>query len=593
MYKKRAKGYSAYPMKAFFFDARDGVWIEYLDPVRIYESETADSLMDAIREIDRRTSIEGLYAAGWIAYEASPAFDGKLTVKDCGNEGKDSFRFTLFANRRTAVDLNALIDPKEEATWSVSPFVSRISRDSYLANVSKIREYLAQGETYQINYTFRLEARFSGSAFAWFRSVASRNPGKYLAYLETEHTAICSFSPELFFERRGDLITLKPMKGTIPTPEGNPETACGALRASAKNRAENLMIVDMIRNDVGRVADTGTVEVPSLFDTEVYPTVIQMTSTVQARVRAPLAETLEAIFPCASITGAPKRRSMEIIAELEEDERGIYTGAIGRISPDGSCDFSVAIRTATLDRRAGIMRYGTGSGIVWASSAEDEWEECMAKTAILRETEPFHVFESLLIEEGTAILEKRHLARFERSCAFFGIAGEKGMLAKFWDDTLARLCAQNPHGRCKVKITFDGTTPLLAGFAPAGSMPSPYRIALATSRVDRADPFIGHKTNRRRHVDKALAEASGVDDVILVNTQGELTETTRGNLALEIDGKLYTPPTSSGLLPGVWRESLLETGVIEERTLYPEDLANAKRILMLNSVRRSVECVIA
>jgi para-aminobenzoate synthetase/4-amino-4-deoxychorismate lyase len=353
------------------------------------------------------------------------------------------------------------------------------------------------------------------------------------------------------------------------------------------------MIVDMIRNDVGRVADTGTVEVPSLFDIEVYPTVIQMTSTVQARVRSPLAETLGAIFPCASITGAPKRRSMEIIAELEEDERGTYTGAIGRISPDGTSDFSVAIRTATLNRRTGIMNYGTGSGIVWASSAEDEWEECMAKAAILRETEPFHVFESLLVEEGTAFLEKRHLARFERSCAFFGIAGKKGMLARFWDDALARLCAQNPHGSYKVKITFDGTTPLLAGFAPAGSMPSPYRVALATSHVDSADPFIGHKTNRRRHVNEALAGASGVDDVILVNTQGELTETTRGNLALEIDGKLYTPPRSSGLLPGVWRENLLETGVIEERILYPENLANAKRILMLNSVRRSVECVMA
>ncbi len=353
------------------------------------------------------------------------------------------------------------------------------------------------------------------------------------------------------------------------------------------------MIVDMIRNDIGRVAETGTVEVPSLFETEVYKTVIQMTSTVRARVTKDIPGILCALFPCASITGAPKKRSMEIIADLEAEGRGLYTGAIGRLTPDLDCSCSVAIRTAVLDKRDRTMRYGCGSGIVWESECGAEWDECLAKAAVLESGEPFHLFESFLVEDGKAFLADRHFERLVRSCLFFGITVDIGALKDFWYRTIADLEASYPRGSYKAKITFDGAHAALTDSTPALTLPSPYRVTLASSRVDSDDPFIAHKTNRRRHVDTALNGIEGFADVILVNERGELTETTRGNLALLLDGRLFTPIVSSGLLPGVWREELLARGELEERTLYPEDLYRADKAYMLNSVRRSVECVIS
>ncbi len=580
-------------MKAVFFDNDTGQWTEYLEPVSVRSIDDLADIPGALEETTRRAEAEGLHAVFILSYEASPAFDASLTVRAADRSPVPLAWFALFSGLKPFGDLSAVTPPDADRGFSVGPFAPTVSIDEYRAAFDRVKEHLKQGNSYQVNLALAFRALFSGSPFGWFSSIAHAGHGRFLSYLETDEWAVCSFSPELFFEKRGDTVTLRPMKGTIPTPEGDPLSACESLRSSGKNRAENLMIVDMIRNDIGRVAETGTVTVPSLFETEVYETVIQMTSTVRARVAKGIPDILSALFPCASITGAPKRRSMDIIAELEASGRGLYTGAIGRIEPNLDCVCSVAIRTAVLDKRARSMRYGCGSGIVWDSDREEEWAECLAKAAVIESGEPFHAFESFLVEDGKAFLADRHFERLVRSCRFFGIMGDLDGLKVFWDRTIAELEASYPQGAFKAKITYDGARAVLTDCSPAPSLPSPYRVTLASSRVESADPFVAHKTNRRRHVEAAMNGIAGFADVILVNERGELTETTRGNLALMIGGRLFTPPESSGLLPGVWRDELLARGELEERTLYPEDLYRADAAYMLNSVRRSVECVIS
>ncbi len=585
-------------MIAVMYERDADLWVEYADPVGYAKAMTTGEVLETFEGVARKCSDDGLHAVGWLSYGASPGFDPKLSVRETPNS---SFPLSYFAFFARLKEYRSLTDVPGFGEWSgggysISAFNPEISRERYLSGVDSIREYLARGDSYQVNYTFMLSARFSGCPREWFRTVAERKPGAYLAYIETDEYSICSFSPELFFGKRNDAYKFKPMKGTasIP-PEGLGtdalEAARTALARSEKNRAENLMIVDMIRNDAGRLAAPGSVCVPRLFETEAFPTVIQMTSTVTARIPSEVPAAMTALFPCASITGAPKIRSMEIIRELETCDRGLYTGAIGRLYPGGDCDFSVAIRTAVIDNLERTVTYGCGSGIVWESSPEDEWDECLAKTAILRGEDPFVVFESFLIEDGVAFLPDRHLSRLLNSCRFFGFDAIPEALCARWTALLSELRRDRPNGSHKAKVTFDGNDMKLADVSPAGTLPLPYTVRVAESRVDPADPFVGHKTNRRRHIERALESARGACDVLLVNSRGELTETSRGNLLVGFEGRLYTPPVGSGILPGVYREELIERGLIEERVLYPEELARAEGIYMINSVRRRVPCL--
>lgn len=336
----------------------------------------------------------GLYAAGFLSYEASPAFDAALSVQP-PDPDLPLLWFGLFRQPQVLQDLEQasreLQFPAQGCPFSDSsaPWRPSISLKQFEQAIAQIKQAIAQGNTFQVNYTFRLHRQFRGHPWALFRDLMRLQPGNYAAFVETGRHAICSASPELFFLREGDRLTTRPMKGTAQRGQGceGDRAQAQALQTSVKNRAENLMIVDMLRNDLGRIAKLGSVQVPRLFDVEQYPTLWQMTSTVTAQSNATMGEVFRALFPCASITGAPKASTMGIIRALECSPRKLYTGAIGYWGLDPQlqiqAQFNVAIRTVLLDLATGQAEYGVGSGIVWDSESSAEYAECVLKTAIL------------------------------------------------------------------------------------------------------------------------------------------------------------------------------------------------------------------
>jgi para-aminobenzoate synthetase/4-amino-4-deoxychorismate lyase len=376
------------------------------------------------------------------------------------------------------------------------------------------------------------------------------------------------------------------MKGTAARGlwSAQDQQRAAALRASEKDRAENVMIVDMVRNDLGRVAEMGSVSVPKLFTVEQYPTVWQMTSTVVARTGASLAQLFGATFPPASITGAPKCRTMEIIAELETSPRRVYTGAVGFVAPDGRTQFNVAIRTVLIDRVRGEAEYGVGGGIVWDSDCDREAEECRTKSRILGFSRPpFELLESLLWRPGRGYyLLRRHLWRLRESARYFGFPVDLGQAR----EELDRLAAGLPAGRHKVRLLLSRQGTIRVEAAPVAANPAdPVAVALAREPVDPDDVFLYHKTTCRRVYEQAAKAHPGVADVILHNCRGEVTESTVANVVAEIDGRLCTPPVHCGLLPGTCREELLARGTIVERVITIEELLGSPAVYLVNSVR--------
>jgi para-aminobenzoate synthetase/4-amino-4-deoxychorismate lyase len=350
-----------------------------------------------------------------LSYEAAPAFDSVLSVHE-----PSDFPLAWAASFDTATDL-AISD----ARLASNSWAPRVSRDEYDDAVTQIKDLIAAGDTYQVNYSFPLTAPFDGDAYAWFRTLCEAQGAQYSAYVDLGRYQVLSLSPELFFERRGDQVVTKPMKGTVRRGRWTAEDEEMAqwLRESPKDRAENVMIVDLLRNDLGKVSVPGSVKVSSLFDLERFETVWQMTSTVKATLRdgTSLAELMTALFPCGSITGAPKIRTMQIIRDLERFPRGAYTGAIGLLKPGGDCVFNVAIRTVTIDTEAKRATFGVGGGVTIDSTAEREYEECLVKSRFLSSpAREFQLFESILLEDGKYFLLAEHLERLKNSSAYFG-----------------------------------------------------------------------------------------------------------------------------------------------------------------------------
>jgi para-aminobenzoate synthetase/4-amino-4-deoxychorismate lyase len=347
----------------------------------------------------------------------------------------------------------------------------------------------------------------------------------------------------------------------------------------------------MVRNDLGRIAGIGSVQVPKLFETERYPTLWQMTSTVTAKTSSSLTEIFSALFPCASITGAPKVSTMRIIKELEATPRRIYTGSIGYISPQRKAKFNVAIRTALVDREAQQAEYGVGGGIVWDSTSADEYAEALLKARVLTEQPPaFSLLETMLWtpETGFYLLDK-HLARMLDSANYFDISTSKEKLEEYLGQISAKFTSAQ-----RVRLLLDrsgGLESEAVPFQPV-QMDQPLNICLAKEPVDSGDVFLFHKTTQRDIYESALSASPGTDDVLLYNELGELTEFTIGNLVVELDGKLFTPPISGGVLAGTFRAHLMETGQVEERTIRVEELKNCSKIFLVNSVRRWQRTVI-
>jgi para-aminobenzoate synthetase / 4-amino-4-deoxychorismate lyase len=461
----------------------------------------------------------------------------------------------------------------------------------YRSHVEVVRSHIASGETYQTNLTVRMRGRVAGDPLKLYRDLALSQLGAYNAYLDLGRFVIASASPELFFQRNRDEVLLRPMKGTATRGRDAEQDHIQALalRADAKERAENVMIVDLMRNDIARIAGPGTVRVPALLTVERYPTVLQLTSDVTARLRpgTGLAELLfSALFPCGSVTGAPKPRTMALIRELEDTPRGIYCGAIGWVGPPTEpvrARFSVAIRTAVIDRREQTAVYGTGSGITWSSDPATEHREVLTKTAILRGRRPFHLFETMRHQPGQGLRNREHhLRRLTASATHLGFRLDLARVVTELDARLAPL-ADGPDIRVRLRLDRDGSIGIDLADAPTHA--TPCVVGLDDDPVDPESWWLFHKTSMREPYEERRARRPDVDDVILVNTRGELTETTRATLAVQLDGRWYTPPLDSGCLPGTERARRLAEATLHERVLTPADLTHADAIALLSSLR--------
>jgi para-aminobenzoate synthetase/4-amino-4-deoxychorismate lyase len=550
-------------------------------PVEILSAHKPEEVRPALRRVERAAA-EGLYAVGFVAYEAAPAFDRALVVKRQQN-GLPLLWFGLF-ERPSNVEPAA-------GEFRVSEWSPSVTREEYERNVGAVRDGIARGDTYQVNYTFRLRARFGGDDFAFYERLRAAQPTRFGAYLNAGRFRVLSASPELFFRRRGRRVETRPMKGTAARGRWREEDEAAAARlvASEKERAENLMIVDLLRNDLGRVAETGTVEVEELFKVERYPTVLQMTSTVAATLREGVAldELFAALFPCGSVTGAPKVSTSRFIAALEDAPRGVYCGAVGFVAPGGDAAFNVAIRTAVVDAEAGEAVYGVGGGVTWDSTPEGEYAEALAKARLLTE-EPsdFELLETMLLDGGGYRLLEEHLARLAASAEYFNIPVNLGEVRA----TLLRLAEAGRDTPRRVRLLVSREGRARVESAPLEETPpGPLPVALARTPVRKSDRFLCHKTTNRGMYEARRSEAPGVFDVLLWNEEGELTEFTNGNLVVELGGRRWTPPRECGLLAGTFRAELLRGGEVGERVLTGDDLARASRVWLVNGVRGWVE----
>lgn len=460
-----------------------------------------------------------------------------------------------------------------------------LARGNYLAAIERIQHYIAEGDCYQVNFTFPCSAHAFGHPRTLYRLLRDAQPVSYGAFIHHADGCIQSRSPELFVMRRGDTLTCKPMKGTAPA-----DVPASTLTTSEKNRAENVMIVDLIRNDLGRLASPGGVRVPKLFEAERYRTLWQMTSTVTAApIAANLREIFLALFPCGSVTGAPKIRAMEIIRELEHAPRGVYCGALGWLAPDGDFCFNVPIRTLEIDP-VGHVRFGTGSGIVHDSSPAGEWEECRLKTHFLESLpRDVQLIETLRYDPGDATPYpwlNDHLSRLHDSARAFGYPFDPGQIR-------ARLEALGAtfDGPRRVRLTLAGDGAVTLTHTPLDTLPAQPTVTLAAEVLDENDPLLRHKSTARSHYDIALqkAIAGGHFDALFFNSRGELAEGCRSNVFVERDGMLTTPPQSAGLLNGICRRRLLREGRAVEATLTREDLLTARRLFVSNAVRGLIE----
>jgi len=564
----------------------------FSDPVKIVTAETPEEVPQALHRIEAAVK-DGLHAAGFFAYELGYVLEPKLAG--------------LMPRRRNVplLWLGLYKSPLEMTSKEVERWLATHTRSGsyhfadvtlawdeaqYLERFTQVQEKIRAGDIYQLNLTFKARFRLSGSPLTFFLDLRQKQRVAYGGIVDTGKVTVLSASPELFIEQEGRIVSTRPMKGTAPragTPEADAE-ARRQLATDVKQRAENLMIVDLMRNDIGRIAEIGSVSVTDLFTVETFQTLHQMTSGVRATLKegVGMADLLKGIFPPGSVIGAPKIRAMELIAGLETEPRGVYCGAIGHVSPQGRALFNVAIRTAVVFRdAAGEM--GIGSGVVWDSEGKKEYAECLLKMKFL--TDPvkrFELIETMLYEpDGELVLLDRHMDRLRMSARYFGFALDEAVARQALRDAVA-----GKAERLRVRLLLSGggavsvtTTPL-----PPANPDAVMRYVVSPTRLNSADIFLFHKTTRRELYDREwqhYSETQGADEVIYLNERGELAEGSRTTIFLERDGHLLTPALSAGLLPGTLRDELLASGRTKEAVLRLEDLKSGDAVYLGNSVR--------
>jgi para-aminobenzoate synthetase/4-amino-4-deoxychorismate lyase len=561
--------------------AATGKWWHFSDPIEAIEAYRVEEVLPRLRQVEAAVEKHNLYGVGFISYEAAPAFDPAFRVRRASD-----FPLLWFGlYREPAVDSALRASRSRQLEISACEWKPSVSESEYARAIARIKDEIARGNTYQANYTWRLRARFRADPKALFVALVEAQPVAYAAYLDTGQYALCSVSPELFFSRDGAMVVAKPMKGTAPRGRFNAEDRAYAaqLQRSAKNRAENVMIVDMVRNDLGRVAKSGSVRVDRLWETERYATIWQMTSTVVAETNVATSDLIAALFPCASITGAPKVNTMRILSELETEPRRVYTGGIGFLAPQRRAQFNVAIRTVLVDRKSGEAEYGVGGGITWDSEVADEYAECFNKARALLQPDPeFELFETMrwTRREGYFLLE-RHLARLRDSADYFDFAFDEERVRKALHELARSLTTPQ-----RIRLSLARTGEVKLESAPLSfDDRQPLRLQLAPTPVNSRDRFLFHKTTHRSVYAAARALCRRADDVLLWNERGELTETTIGNVILRLNDELVTPPIGCGLLPGTMRAELLAKGRVRERIIMRDELERCTELYRINSVR--------
>jgi para-aminobenzoate synthetase / 4-amino-4-deoxychorismate lyase len=548
----------------------------FQNPQQVIIAQTLDEILPSLQLVQDAVD-SGFYAAGFLSYESAPAFDSSYRVRE--GSRMPLLWFGIFSEP-------AIQPLTSTGDFTVTEWTPSVSRNEYNQSIFAIKQLIESGDTYQTNYTIRLTSDFKGDDVAFFDRLKKAQSSNYCAYINTGDHSILSASPELFFHLEDGQITTRPMKGTTKRGKVFAEDRENAneLYHSEKNRAENVMIVDLLRNDLGMIAKPSTVTVEKLFEIEQYPTVHQMTSTITAKVaeQTQLVDIFKALFPCGSITGAPKISTMNIIADLETRPREVYCGAIGYITPNNEAIFNVPIRSVLIEHSTCKADYGVGGGITWDSTTEGEYLEILAKAKLLEE-EPvtFQLLESLLLDNGNYFLLDEHLRRLDYSAQYFGfkIKNVKGFLNEY--------SLKNSDGLFKVRLLAAKNGELTIESQPISLEETALNVVIADNPIDENNLYLYHKTtNRKVYSEFQKQKPSNIFDVLLWNNDGEVTEFTNGNVVVEMEGCLWTPPVSSGLLAGTFRESLIKKGEIFEKVISLSDLEQCTRIWFINSIRK-------
>ena len=546
----------------------------FTKPIKELKTRNLDQVEALLREVEAYQE-QGFYAVGYVSYEAAPAFEKKLAVHPAPLMGEYLLYFTIHK------EVETLPFPEDyEAVDLPANWKEEVEAPAYQKAIETIHHHIRQGDTYQVNYTVQLSQELEADPLAIYNRLVVEQKAHYNAFIQHDDVAILSISPELFFEQDDRLLTTRPMKGTTRRGLTNQADLKEAawLEADPKNRAENMMIVDLLRNDMNRISEIGSEQVTHLCQVEQYSTVWQMTSTIESRLRpeVDLVQAFQALFPCGSITGAPKISTMEIIQKTEKAPRGVYCGTIGILLPKGKRIFNVAIRTLQMHGTKAI--YGVGGGITWDSKWEGEYQETKQKSAVLYRQEPrFELLTTGLIHQGELTFLEQHLTRLREASRYFAYPYNEPKLLKELKEELARLDL-NLDYRCRIALQKNGTFHLL--ITELTDLPASYLQAqLTEQKLDLATPFTYFKTSQRDHLSQSDHEQ------IFHMPDGTLLETTIGNLVLEIEGQLYTPPAHLPLLDGIYRRHLLETQQVEEKLLTLNDLTDADRIYACNALR--------
>ncbi len=535
----------------------DGPRRVFREPLAVIAADSADQVPSALAAVAAALA-QGRHVAGWLGYELGHALEPRLGGASLSDQGP-LLRLGVFAGS----EAEASTVPGRAYAGPLRP---EWDEASYAARFARVKEYIADGDIYQANLSFRARFAFAGEALALYERLRAASGAGHCGFIDDGQRQIVSLSPELFFDLAADgTLTVRPMKGTAARG-GNDDAERAALAASPKNRAENLMIVDLIRNDLSRVAENGSVDVSNLFQVESYPTLHAMVSTVTAKKRddADIADILRALFPCGSVTGAPKIRAMEILRQLECSRRGAYCGAIGHFSPDGSARFNVAIRTLTIADGQGEL--GIGGGVVQDSECASEYAECLLKARFFEAgRQPLELIETLRWENGFVRLES-HLARMEHSARVFGLAFDTRAAIAALEQAVA-----GRAGPLRVRLTLNEAGVHQAGAYDLPPNSSHWTYAVSPERTHSSDLLLRHKTSWRDLYESEVKRL-GTDEVIFCNQRGELTEGARSNIFIRCDGVLLTPPLEAGVLDGRLRVELIAQGQAREAVLTPDDL---------------------